>query len=300
MRSWLAWISVCGALCSSVSAQAPATTKANTTNTADPSTTTSANADPVTARVTELARRMKKLGFDQELVVDHAAGAASVNLKLPPTQVVFFKRGATEAPLVKAQPSVALDLPLRVLVYADDSSAIHVEFDDVGVLIDRHTLPLTSPPLRDVARATEIFGRDDSGFISVSSGASVEAATATLLEALAKRGFRVPLVIDYAKRLGLKRPMRLVIFGNPNVGTPLMQTERSIALDLPQKMLVFENAQGKVELLYNDPYYLARKHGLAGQDARLAKIKEALAALAATAAAPSEKRAEASPSPQGM
>ena len=79
-------------------------------------------------------------------------------------------------------------------------------------------------------------------------------------------------------------PTRVVLFGNPALGTPLMDAQRTVAIDLPQKMLVYTDADGETAVLYNDPAYLARRHGITQQDETLATISEALAGLAAAAA----------------
>ena len=78
-------------------------------------------------------------------------------------------------------------------------------------------------------------------------------------------------------------PTLLFIFGNPNLGTPLLQTKQTIGIDLPQKMLVFENSEG-VFIAYNDPAFLAARHRIRGQDEILTTITNALAGLAAGAA----------------
>ena len=57
-------------------------------------------------------------------------------------------------------------------------------------------------------------------------------------------------------------PTRVVIFGNPNLGTPLMQCAQSLAIDLPQKMLIWEDETGQVSVAYNDPRYLGGRHQL--------------------------------------
>lgn len=74
-------------------------------------------------------------------------------------------------------------------------------------------------------------------------------------------------------------PTTLLIFGNPDVGTPLMQASRSVAIDLPQKMLVWED-DGQVNVTYNDARYLARRHGIDGQEERLEQINTVLDSLA--------------------
>jgi len=77
------------------------------------------------------------------------------------------------------------------------------------------------------------------------------------------------------------RPTRLLIFGNPKAGTPLMLAAPSVAIDLPLKILVWEDAEGKVWLGYNSAAYLQRRHGL--PDSLLANIAvvESLANAAA-------------------
>lgn len=78
-------------------------------------------------------------------------------------------------------------------------------------------------------------------------------------------------------------PTRLIVFGNPNLGTPLMQSSQSVAIDLPQKMLVFE-ADEVVTVAWNDPAFTAARHGITDQDENIGRIAGALAGLAAGAA----------------
>lgn len=80
------------------------------------------------------------------------------------------------------------------------------------------------------------------------------------------------------------RPTRLIIFGNPNLGTPLMNASQTTAIDLPQKMLVYQDAAGGVFIAYNDPTYLAGRHGIEGETERLTTIAGALSGLANGAA----------------
>jgi uncharacterized protein (DUF302 family) len=76
----------------------------------------------------------------------------------------------------------------------------------------------------------------------------------------------------------------VLVFGNPHLGTPLMQTHRTLAIDLPSKLLVMEHDDGTVTVTYNDPAYLARRHGLDEDAEGIATIADALSSLAATAA----------------
>ncbi len=87
-----------------------------------------------------------------------------------------------------------------------------------------------------------------------------------------------------AKKAGTElRPTKIIMFGNPKLGTPLMKENQAIGVDLPQKMLVYEDEKGDVYVVYNDPKSLAENHGIKGQDETLNKISEALKGLAETA-----------------
>ena len=87
-----------------------------------------------------------------------------------------------------------------------------------------------------------------------------------------------------AEKAGMQlRPTKIIMFGNPKLGTPLMQENQAIGVDLPQKMLVYENEKGDVYLVYNDPKTLAENHGISSQDEIISKISEALKGLAEAA-----------------
>lgn len=120
--------------------------------------------------------------------------------------------------------------------------------------------------------------------INVKSNFSVAETQSRLLKALDDAGMTVFTEVDHQKgaqsvELGL-RPTRLVIFGNPKVGTRLMQCHQQIAIDLPQKALIYEDEQGDVWLAYNSPQFLAVKHGMQGCDGVLQKVAKALANFA--------------------
>ncbi len=102
------------------------------------------------------------------------------------------------------------------------------------------------------------------GFGSKPSNHSVDETVAKLRAILAEKGINVFAVVDHsgeAEKAGLKmRPTKLVIFGNPKGGTPVMVAAPTIAIDLPLKILVWQDADGKVWCSYNDPEYLQQRH----------------------------------------
>mgnify|MGYP001817415235 CR=1 FL=1 len=127
------------------------------------------------------------------------------------------------------------------------------------------------------------------GIISVKSAHPV-AVTADRLENILKsKGMTVFTRIDHAagaKKAGKTLPpTELVIFGNPKVGTPLMQCSPSIAIDLPQKALIWQDEAGQVWLSYNDPQFLALRHNTQGCDEVLKKVANALGNFAKKASA---------------
>ncbi len=104
------------------------------------------------------------------------------------------------------------------------------------------------------------------GLIQVASRYSVEETVQRLRTAFTEKGMQVFAVIDHsgeAEKVGLKmRPTKVVIFGSPKGGTPLMVAAPSLAIDLPLKALVAEDAEGNVSVTYNDPEYLRARHGV--------------------------------------
>lgn len=80
------------------------------------------------------------------------------------------------------------------------------------------------------------------------------------------------------------RPTEVIVFGNPKVGTPLMLCAQEVAIDLPQKVLVYEDVEGKTWLAYNDPMYLKQRHNMQGCDEVLNKVSGVLGNLTNAAA----------------
>ena len=124
------------------------------------------------------------------------------------------------------------------------------------------------------------------GLVEIASRYSFDETVERLQAAFREKGMQVFAVIDHsgeAEKVGLKmRPTKVVIFGSPKGGTPLMVAAPSLAIDLPLKALVAEDAEGKVSVTYNDPAYLRDRHGvpeeliknLAGAGAVIAKAVE--------------------------
>jgi len=130
----------------------------------------------------------------------------------------------------------------------------------------------------------------DSGLVSVKSAHNVKKTADRLESALKAKGMKVFNRVDHAQ--GAKsvnktlRPTELIIFGNPKIGTVLMQCKQSIGIDLPQKALVWEDSTGQVWLSYNNPKYIAERHQIKKCGEVIKKIKNALGNFAKAATSP--------------
>ena len=104
------------------------------------------------------------------------------------------------------------------------------------------------------------------GLLQVASPYPVDETVKRLESILGQRGVQVFALIDHsgeAEKVGMKMlPTKLVIFGNPKGGTPLMVAAPTLAIDLPPKALVWEDEGGKVWITYNSPEYLQQRHGV--------------------------------------
>lgn len=123
------------------------------------------------------------------------------------------------------------------------------------------------------------------GIVTIPSHHSVDETVERLKSILQSKGITLFAVIDHsgeAAKVGMKMPKtKLVIFGNPKGGTPLMLATPSVAIDLPLKVLVAEDAQGKVWVSYNSPQYLKKRHGIPENLLANIAVVETLAAKAA-------------------
>jgi len=106
----------------------------------------------------------------------------------------------------------------------------------------------------------------ENGIVRIASAHSFDETLARLESVVKSKGLSVFATIDFdgdAERAGLKmKPTRLLIFGNPKAGTPLMEAAPSVALDFPLKVLVAEDSSGKAWMSYNSPEYLRIRHGI--------------------------------------
>lgn len=124
----------------------------------------------------------------------------------------------------------------------------------------------------------------DNGIVDTPSNHSVDETVEKLKQILQAKGVTLFTVVDHsgeAEKAGMKMlPTKLLIFGSPKAGTPVMLAAPSIALDLPLKILIWEDGQGKVWTSYNSAEYLKERHGVPEQFVQTLAVAGTLASKA--------------------
>ena len=212
--------------------------------------------------------------------IDHAAAAAGVGLDLEPNRVVVFGNPNLGTPLMQANQTVGLDLPQKMHVFERDG-VVTVAYNSPDYLVDRHdlgapaTIDTIGGALASFAEAASGVAPDTSnigprwyryldGLRTVTSDADFDTTWGRLEAAIEASPASVAVTVDHganAAANGLDlRPTRLVVFGNPNLGTPLMQVSPSAGIDLPLKILVWEDETGAVNVTTNRTYFTVLRH----------------------------------------
>jgi uncharacterized protein (DUF302 family)/uncharacterized membrane protein YidH (DUF202 family) len=139
-------------------------------------------------------------------------------------------------------------------------------------------------PQEDSNKETSMSIEKGEGIVTIAGHQSVDETVGKLQGVLEAKGVKLFAVVDHsgeAAKVGMRmRPTKLLIFGSPKAGTPLMQASPSSAIDLPLKILVWEDADGKIWLSYNSPEYLQRRHGISQELVQNIAVVGTLAAKA--------------------
>jgi len=127
----------------------------------------------------------------------------------------------------------------------------------------------------------------DNGLITAKSPYTVGETLDRFEAAVKNKGMTIFTRIDHAQgaeKAGKELPPTVVlIFGNPNIGTLLMQSKQTVAIDLPLKLLAWEDADGQVWIAYNDPAYLVKRHAISDRDPVVEKMRKAMSKFTAAA-----------------
>jgi uncharacterized protein (DUF302 family) len=127
----------------------------------------------------------------------------------------------------------------------------------------------------------------DNGLITAKSPYTVDETLDRFEAAVTNKGMTIFTRIDHAAgaaKVGKELPPTVVlIFGNPNIGTLLMQSKQTAAIDLPLKLLAWEDDGGQVWIAYNDPGYLVKRHAITDRDPVVEKMRKAMSDFTAAA-----------------
>ena len=237
--------------------------------------------------------------------VDHDRNAQSVSLALRPTRVRLFGNPAVGTPLMQANILAGLDLPQKMLVFEDEDGRTLVAYNTPEYLAARYGIGGT-PALATLAGALDGLARDAAGpgaevvatpaagvevgegIVTVVSDADAGVTYSRLRGAIASnRAVTIVAEVDHrfnASSVGLTLPpSRVIVFGNPQLGTPLMQASQTAGIDLPQTMLVYQSAPGQATVAYEDPGYIAERHGIPMTLEQIEQVRTALGQFAAAA-----------------
>jgi uncharacterized protein (DUF302 family) len=157
----------------------------------------------------------------------------------------------------------------------------------VGLAMAVYLISVHEPGQENLGARQErpMTANPENGIVTIPSYHSVDQTVEKLEKILQAKGVKLFARIDHsgeAERAGMQmRSTKLLIFGNPRAGTPLMIHSPSVAIDLPLKILVSEDATGKAWISYNSPGYLQVRHGLPQDLLQNIAVVEALAAKAA-------------------
>ena len=237
--------------------------------------------------------------------VDHSANAGNSNIELNPTKLILFGNPKLGSPLMLENQQAGLDLPQRILVFQDSNKDVYLAYNNSIFLSQRHGLTSEEITLDKISNAlamltkkasnSTVMESDDTqttlneGIITTVSKQDFETTYTTLKNTIENNpALRIFTELDHqanAQNTDIElRPTRVIIFGNPNLGSPLMASSPSTALDLPQKMLVYENELGEVKISYNSTDFLTSRHHLKDTEKSIDKISKALQNIANTAA----------------
>ncbi len=228
--------------------------------------------------------------------ISHSSNAQRVGKELNDTELILFGNPRLGTPIMQANQQAGIDLPQKYLIYSDDDNVTRIAYNDIRYLKARHGLSDDIPTLGIMTNALNNFASSVSdrtagpladlpsagdGLVDKISNQSIDDSYNAIVAAITNNPNLILIrELDHqanAARVGLElRPTKLIIFGNPNLGTPLMQSAQTVGIDLPQKILVWEDENQTVHISHNDPEYLKARHGIKGNDNILTTVSGAL------------------------
>lgn len=246
--------------------------------------------------VAELASQLTTVieskGFKIIADVNHAASAAKVDLELRSTRTLIFGNPLGGTKLMQQDQAIGLDLPLKILLWEGEDGKTNLSYYDGCTLTGRYGILEPKAVIDKVNGALAGFSGKPAEvkigttkqikgeLISKKSAHNADTTFSRLKEIITSKGLSIMAEVPHDKaaasvELAL-RPTRLLIFGNPKVGTLLMQSDQKIGIDLPLKILVHENAQGETYVSYFNASFLSDRYEITDKAEVIAKVNGAL------------------------
>jgi uncharacterized protein (DUF302 family) len=238
-----------------------------------------------------LIPQLKEKGFKIMANIDHSIAAKKAGLELRPTRTIIFGNPKGGTLLMQQDQRIGLDLPLKLLIWEDEAGDTQVSYYNGTTLTSRYDISEPQAVIEKVNGALAGFTGNETikgasvasindQIITKKSPHTADETFSKLQEVVNSKGLHVMAIIPHDKgaaSVGLElRPTRVLIFGNPKVGTLLMQSNQSIGIDLPLKVLVHEDENGDVFVSYFDASFLTARHGITDKAAVVEKVNGAL------------------------
>ena len=227
-----------------------------------------------------------KKGFGVFNIVDHQKNAQNVGLEMNAMKVIIFGNPNGGTPLMNLDTRIAYDLPLRIMAFEDANNQTWVAYKEPLELYERYDVN-ASPIVANVSKLLKSLALINAGendtliladekvsdnpeLVQMKSRYSVDETVTNLTELIgSKAGLGVFGVVDHlknAQKVGLTQPSaKVIFFGNAKAGTPLMLQDAFIGYELPLKIMVFEDANSDVWMMYKNPHLYSRDFGITNE-----------------------------------
>lgn len=253
---------------------------------------TSSQGQTVAQLAQQLTEQLKAKGFKIIADVDHAAGASKVRLPLRPTRTLIFGNPKGGTLLMQKEQVIGIDLPLKLLLWEAEDGKVQISYFNGTDLTERYGITEPAAVIEKVngalagcsgdqgERLTQEHKIISDRLINKKSDYGVDTTFERLQQIVKDKGLTIMAAVPHDKAAASVdlelRPTRLLIFGNPKVGTLLMQSDQRIGLDLPLKVLVYENEAGETYVSYFDASFLTERYGINDKVEVVQKVNGAL------------------------
>lgn len=256
----------------------------------------------VAETVRRLSDGLRAAGGMVVATVDHAANARKLGAELRPTTVIVGGVPRAGTPLIAARQQAGVLLPQKYLVWQDEVGTVRLAYnasDYLAQLVDADAAAarvLAEGSARLAAAATGAEQPSSTGpaptggdyLTTLRSNADPATTLRRLQEAVAAKGLTPAAVVDHTKAAATigtpLRPTTVLLVGNPAAGTPLIQANQSMGIDLPLRFLIWQGEDGTTRVGYPDITRLAQRHGIPSDSRPVTMVSNGAAAFASAAA----------------